>query len=131
MSYEPEYPPREGHIDKAEHVGGLAVEVFHATRDAALEQFELKAHVEVGVGLPCDVGVAHGVLHECHLAVEVAEIVGVGVTIVADSVVALLSPRSLQLEHVDPRRLEPRLLRQYPSAAERVEVAPAMVGMEA
>ena len=83
---------REWNIYEAEHIGGLATEILDATRNTALEQFKFDTCIEVAVGLPGNIRITHGVLHETYLAIEVAEIIGIGVTVVADGIVTLLTP---------------------------------------
>ena len=83
---------REWNIYEAEHIGGLATEVLDATRDAVLEEFKLDTRIEVAVGLPGNIRITHGVLHETYLAIEVAEIISIGISVVADGIVTLLAP---------------------------------------
>ena len=83
---------REWHIYEAEHIGGLATEVLDATRDAALEEFKLDTCIEVAVGLPGNIRITHGVLHETYLAIEIAEIISIGISVVTDSIITLLAP---------------------------------------
>ena len=68
---------REWNIYEAEHIGSLATEVLDATRDAVLEEFKLDTRIEVAVGLPGNIRITHGVLHETYLAIEVAEIISI------------------------------------------------------
>ena len=83
---------REWNIYEAEHIGGLATEILDATRNAALEKFKLDTCIEVAVGLPGNIRITHGVLHETYLTIEIAEIIGICVTVVADGIVTLLTP---------------------------------------
>ena len=83
---------REWNIYEAEHISGLATEILDATRNAALEKFKLDTCIEVAVGLPGNIRITHGVLHETYLTIEIAEIIGICVTVVADGIVTLLTP---------------------------------------
>lgn len=68
-----------------------AAKVLDATRDAALEEFKLDTCIEVAVGLPGNIRITHGVARNC-LAIEIAEIISIGVTVVADSIITLAGP---------------------------------------
>ena len=83
---------REWNIYEAEHIGSLATEVLDATRDAVLEEFKLDTRIEVAVGLPGNIRITHGVLHETYLAIEVAEIISIGISVVTDGIITLLTP---------------------------------------
>ena len=60
--------------------------------DAALEEFKLDTCIEVAVGLPGNIRITHGVLHETYLAIEIAEIISISISVVTDSIVTLLTP---------------------------------------
>ena len=117
---------------KAKHVGGLLVEVFHTTAQAAAEQLKLDACIHVVVGFPSDVFVTLVGEHQTKLVVAVDNIVGVDIAVVADFVVTLLAKRCLELEQVEPTAgvVHKRFLRNNPGTANRVEVTPAVVGVE-
>ena len=116
-----------------QHVGRLAVEVLDATRYAVLEHAEFDTGVEVGIGLPGDVGITF--LQECHghLSIRRSEPVGIHITVVTDLVVTLRTDRCLDLQHVEPavRPGHEILLGYDPCGTYRPEVAPAVRGMEA
>ena len=116
-----------------QHVGRLAVEVLDATRYAVLEYAEFDTGVEVGIGLPGDVGITF--LQECHghLSIRRGEPVGIHITVVTDFVITLRTDRCLDLQHVEPavRPGHEILLGYDPCGTYRPEVAPAVRGMEA
>ena len=114
-----------GGREPEEHIGGVAVEEFEAAVQDALEEGELETGVEVGVGLPGDVGIT--LLLESHgdLAGGRSDGVGVGVLVGTDVVVALATVGSLQFEHINPGSVEPGFLVDDPGAAHAPEVTPA------
>ena len=122
---------RRSHGEEEEHVGGLAVEVLDRTAQAAAEQLEVRTDVDVRVGLPRDLLVALRGENDRHLAAGVLDVVVVHVEEVADVVVTLRTDRGLELQHVHPIDIEPRLVVDEPCGAGRPEVAPAVVGVEA
>ena len=92
--------------DLEQHIGGLAVEVVEATGETIVEQLELKAGIEVGVGFPGDVlGTLLAPL-ECDLIVVVHDVVGVGIQVVTDVVVTLRTDGDLVLEGVHPGNVD-------------------------
>ena len=108
--------------------GLLGVEVDR-TCEAALQERELHASVEVGRCLPCNVLVTHTAERRRHAAVRGVggEIVEVGVGKGTDVVVTLLTDRCLELQLVDEGSVEPLLLADDPCSTCRPEVAPTVI----
>ncbi len=68
------------HLDRAQHVGGLAVEVLDASAQTAAEKLELDTGIDIGHRLPSDVLVAHALQHEANVvALTLVDGVGVGI----------------------------------------------------
>lgn len=104
------------------------------TVDAVVEQAELQTDVEVGRRLPCDLVITNLGKRRKHLLITFTQAVAVEELEVRDTVVTLLSDRSLEFEVVDPcgvQVLEELLLGDDPSAADAPEVTPAVVLGEA
>ena len=114
-----------------EHVVSAAVEHFHLTAQATLEEREFNTHVEVTVFLPRNVLITQLAWHKCQATVAVLESISRGVEVIADTIITLFTIRRLELEFVHPLRLEEGFLREDPRTREAPEVAPAVIGMEA
>ena len=122
---------RQRHGQTEEHVRSLAVEVLDRTAQAALPEAEVNTGVDVGVGLPRNVGITLRIERTGNLTTCRLNLPQVGVAVLTDTVVTLLTYRSLDFQHVDPGSIEPVLLVDKPCGAQRVEVTPTVVGMEA
>ena len=86
-----------------EHVRSLAVEEIDASAQAVVPETELRTDVQVGVGLPRNVGIAFLPEEHGDFAVVVLDRIGVGVEVVADGavadvIVALRTVGSLELQ---------------------------------
>jgi len=110
-----------------QHVVCLPVEVVYAACEAAIQHFEFKAGVEVGVGFPSDARAAFLAPLICDFVVVVNYSVGVVVQVVSDVVVALWSDGSLELQLVEQVAAEEAFLGDDPGSAEWPEVAPAVI----
>ena len=114
-----------------EHVVSAAVEHFHLTAQATLEEREFNTHVEVSALFPRHVLITQLAWHECQATVAVLEGISRGIEVIADTIITLFTIRRLELEFVHPLRLEEGFLREDPRTREAPEVAPAVIGMEA
>ncbi len=110
----------------------MVVVVLNATVQSVLEEAEVEADVELGVGLPREILVlTSGGRNQRNGTVGVGDGVPVGVVVAVQSeVVTVLSVRDLELQLVHPVGVEPLLLVDHPSCAGAIEVTPSVVGVE-
>ena len=117
---------------REEHVGSLPVEEVDVSVETVIPEAEFYTHVEIGVGLPCDLRVSFPLEHGGYAA---ASVIGNGVVvnikIIRYVVVTLRAVGCFQFQHVHPRSVEPAFIADYPRCSHGPEVTPAMVRMEA
>ena len=108
-----------------------AVEHFHLTAQAPLEEREFNTHVEVTILFPRNLLITQEAWYECQATVAILEGISGGVEVIFDTIVTLFTIRGLEFEFVHPLHVEEALLRDDPRTREAPEVAPAVIRMEA
>ena len=109
------YTDRTEASNHRKHVGSLVAVVLDATPDTVLQQREISTDIELTILLPRNFRITQRRRSQRHFIVGVGNLEILGVHIATNTIVTILTIRSLQLQFVDPINIEPRLLMHVPT----------------